>query len=127
VETGVELTVSAQTSTSSKAQTDPFKVNEGETKTGIDLVLMPAGSISFTLEGAEGGVGTLVSARYLGEGDVETKREFSRSANGSMSGLQPGIWEVTAQPMGGGGPGTESAPVEVEVLAGQEAEVVIQF
>ena len=126
VETGVDLEVSASTESSSPAKTDVFTVGEGETRRRTDLVLNPAGTLAFEVTGGEDGY-YLILAVYLGDKDTESKTEFSETRKGTISGMKPGVWSITAQPVGPNSSDQISEKVEVEIEAAQETEVVIEI
>ncbi len=127
VETGVKLVVTASATDMAPDESDGFTVGVGEVKTGVNLFLEPAGSISFTFASAGGP--SMVTATYQGEETVAAKNEFSRTGSGEMQGMKPGIWRVGVSGMGGpGGQGAASEKtVDVEVHSGQVAEVVLEF
>ncbi|MFT6040176.1 MAG: protocatechuate 3,4-dioxygenase beta subunit [Gammaproteobacteria bacterium] len=126
VETGVDLQVSATTELSSPAKTDVFTVGEGETRQDTDLVLNPAGTIAFEITGGEDSYYLLV-ATPLDEEGMAPKTEFSETRKGTIKGLKPGKWSVTARPVGPNSSDQSSEEVVVVIEPAQESKVVIEI
>ena len=128
VETGVKVVVSASVQGMSPAQSDIFKVSEGETKSGTDLVVEPAGTVSFAIEGLPENTPALVNAVFVDDESVEAKTSFSRTGEGTLQGLKPGLWRLSARAMSQGGPAEDvDKTVDVLVHPGQESEVVLEI
>ena len=104
-------------------RSDPVTVGYDETKGGVDLECPEGGTMVVRLDYGSGDpVPTLVFARNA---DGEPKTQMVQSSTEvTFEGLAAGTWTVSANRMGGsmqiGGGGTE-----VEVVAGEEAEVTL--
>ncbi|MBK8179427.1 MAG: carboxypeptidase regulatory-like domain-containing protein [Planctomycetes bacterium] len=124
VESDVELEVNVDAKDAEPAKSEPLIVALGQTRTGVDVQVAPAGTLKVKVLAAAGTAAgpCLVHAEYLDpqpEGKrIEPKMEFAQGGSVTLKGLRPGKWKLHAQSLGGfGGEEGESQDGEArEVL-----------
>ena len=128
VTANTQLVISAKGDAAAPKRSEPFEVLPNETKLGVDLSLMPAGSLLVTLDGNKGF--TLINASYRGEDKgIEDKRSFANDPTAMLTGLIPGPWEVSLQLLG---PSNENgkptpAPQEATIIAGEQSHLTFDL
>ena len=130
VETGVDLVVEASTKTSVPDRSGFLSLADGQVRTGVDLVLAPAGVIEVELLDLGDGVFPMISIDRLGEGGEVVPggtRGFAPGGTESFGGLETGRYRVGVELMGPSGDGSVVAPREVDVVAGQSTPVSFQL
>lgn len=134
----VELVVECTSDKYQKAESKPVKVAANQTRRHVDLDLVQAGGVLITVLTADGEPGEycLVTLDYADDVDPmpDQAREFTGSGGATTAqGLRPGYWSVSARTVPMGGPGgqggdthtTETA--EVEVIAGEIANLTLNL
>jgi hypothetical protein len=66
-------------------------------------------------------------ATPLDEEGMAPKTEFSETRKGTIKGLKPGKWSVTARPVGPNSSDQSSEEVVVVIEPAQESKVVIEI
>jgi hypothetical protein len=124
VTANVSLEVSAVAPNHADAVSAPFRLGPSETRGGLELRLVRAGSIEVI---ATGSVGTPVVARARAV-DVEGRETIAEMVRGRsvvLEGIAPGEWEVTLSSFGRGATSGQriGEPKRIEVKAGERAQV----
>jgi uncharacterized GH25 family protein len=122
----VDLVVKASGKDVQPGQSAPVRVTPDQTKSGVDLTLLQGATIEVTVLRADGGAGSSCIVRGRIEGDsVDPKTELS-GASGivKLTGLKPGKWHLTVNPIGPASGTNSDHPPEipeqvVEVKAGE--------
>ena len=101
----VDLIVTATHPEHRKAESKPFQLAPGALRTGVDLVLGPAGRLEVVVRTAAGEPVRQLQVVATWAGDEEQAVEDvygSTDAGGSvlLNGLAPGLWKVLPQPSG---------------------------
>jgi len=122
----VDLVVNGEYSSAQPGSSDPVRVAADESRRGVDLVLEPAGSLKVSAYNADGTTAQfLMVAANLVEDESVTERGFiGPSGSATLSGLRPGVWNVSLRPAGPmGGEIEPPEPQQAEVLVGEVREL----
>jgi len=123
VQANTDLQVSASQPGASPATSETFQVADGQLKSGVDLVLQPAGKIHVVVNGLSESVFGILNATYLDDEGVEPVTQFAAEGEGTLEGLRPGMWSVGLQFAGPEGQQEAPDPQDIEVLSGETSEV----
>jgi protocatechuate 3,4-dioxygenase beta subunit len=127
-----DLVVRAVGEGAQPAESEPVRVAPNEVKKGVDLELEPAGAVRVEAFAADGAPAELamVRATYLDEvpegstaDGADPKTEILQGASVRLTGMRPGRWSVSVEPLGPSGGGDGAAPQEVEVEVGVEPKL----
>lgn len=104
------------------ARSESVTVKKGETRSGLDVELVPAGSVVALVSGTD--PFEMVEGYFLGEADDETpepaKFAFARNGKAVLKDLREGPWRIRIN-----GEENEANHRVVEVTAGQRSEVTL--
>ena len=120
VQAGVSIAVTATADGYDKAESEPFEVDAGEVRGGVDLAFVLTGSLKIQVEGGMGR--TIAILRRRGESIRDPRIESFSGESTTIDGLAPGTWVVRLNSMGGGDARFSPEELEVEVAAGETAE-----
>ncbi len=120
VQAGVDIAVSATADGYDTAKSEPFKVDAGEVRGGVDLAFVLTGSIQIQVEGGAGGMIAILRRRGAGIRDPRIEN-FSGTAK-TIEGLAPGTWTVSLSSLGGPDARFTPEELEIEVEAGETSQ-----
>jgi protocatechuate 3,4-dioxygenase beta subunit len=126
-----ELQVRAEGKGLQPASSDPFRVAHDEVRRNVDLTLQTAGSIEVHAQRSDGSPARnlLVTARLEtppgGSDAGEQRNEFLGEERLLLDGLAPGMWRLSARPLG---PSEADVPDDqvVEVKAGETSQATFK-
>jgi len=140
VRSGTQLVVEVRAKEARPKRSDPFELAMDEAKTGWDLVVQPGASLEIQLRRADGKGGMFfVRGVRLDEKDEETPdtaQQFSQTLKTRLTGMVPGKWKITLNPIGMGDEedgangaisNSELPPKVLEVRSGQKNEVIFDL
>ncbi len=120
-----DLVVLADPKDAQPARSETFKVKPDETKKGLDLKLERGGSLQIAVARAGKPAGGFLARAVLVDGDPAPKIQFvGPSGSAKLSGLKPGKWKVSLDPIQGsiGSQGSGEIPdQEIDVRVGETA------
>ncbi len=127
VASDVELVVRASGDGVQEGTSESVSVGPDRTRSNVDLVLEPAGSVEVEALLADGSPAQMcmVRAHFLGEGEADDEFGFIQSRTTKLDGLRPGTWRINVSRATGPeeeNPGTDQ---DVEVLAGETAKTSV--
>ena len=129
VQSDIDLVVKVTAKDCQPKSSDPVSVAAGQTRSGIEVTVDPAGRIKVKVVGLNGAKPgpCLVRARPAeGAGREDEKTEFAQGGSATFTGLRPGKWQLRASPLGGFGgqdePEDDSLWQEVLVVAHEVAQ-----
>lgn len=125
-----EIEVDVRADDHEPGTSEPFELDEGEDRDGVDVVIVPGGSLRVQVDLSDLPGMYMINARFLGEseGPVEGRSTtLSPKGEATLGELAVGPWEISLRPLG---PAEESAPdlpepKTVEVVVGEE--VLVEF
>jgi hypothetical protein len=132
VESDVDLVVRVDAKDCEPTASDAVSVAMGQTRSGVDVRVSPAGQLKVKIMAPDGGKPgmCLVRAEYIGDvsdgKQVAPKTEFAQSGSVSFKGLRPGRWKLQAESlesMGGDSAGGLPESRVVLVVAHETASV----
>lgn len=132
VRAGVRLVVEVKAKECQPKRSEPFELAIDEVRANTDVVVQPGCTLDVSLRSADGRQrGFFARAVKLddkGEETSEQSSQFAQRASTKLSGLAPGRWRVTVNPVsfgeGEGGGGEDPAAKEIELKVGQKNELV---
>jgi hypothetical protein len=132
VRAGVRLVVEVKAKECQPKRSEPFELAIDEVRANTDVVVQPGCTLDVSLRSADGRQrGFFARAVKLddkGEETSEQSSQFAQRASTKLSGLAPGRWRVTINPVsfdeGEGGGGEDPAAKEIELKVGQKNELV---
>jgi hypothetical protein len=137
VQHDVELYVEASSSQYQRARSEPVTCGENQTRRDVDIEVYEAGHVrvaALDADGAPMGM-CLVELEFVGDADpmpAPARGFIADTGETTVDSLRPGRWRVSARTIGMMGPtgGDEeriAAPVEVDIVATETAEVTLDF
>ncbi len=137
VENDTDLEVQVDAKDCELTKSAPVSVALGQTKSGVDIVVVAAGQIQAKVAPVAGKPAgpCLVHAEYLDPlpagKEIEPKTEFAQGGTAIFKSLRPGRWKLHAEGLGGfdGGDSQnlQGEPREVLVVAREVAKVELQL
>jgi hypothetical protein len=132
VRAGAKLVVEVKAKDCQPKRGEPFELAIDETRANMDFVVQPGCTLEVSLRSADGRQrGFFARAVKLddkGDESAEQSSQFAQRASTKLSGLAPGRWRVTVNPVSfgeeGGGQDEDPAPKEIELKVGQKNELV---
>ncbi|MFN9785787.1 MAG: carboxypeptidase-like regulatory domain-containing protein [Planctomycetia bacterium] len=132
VRAGAKLVVEVKAKDCQPKRGEPFELAIDEARTGMDFVVQPGCTLEVSLRSADGRQrGFFARAVKLddkGDEGAEQSSQFAQRASTKLSGLAPGRWRVTVNPVSfgeeDGGQDEDPAPKEIELKVGQKNELV---
>ncbi len=134
VQVGAPLVVRVEHESAQPARSDAVVVENDQVRGGVDLTLEPAGEVVVRFQQPDGSPARnlLVVARYDDEeAGLDPKTEFAGEEGWvRLRGLKPGTWRLEPRrlgfgPGGGGGEPEELPSRTIEVLQGENEDVVV--
>lgn len=127
---GVELVVRGSHPDRWPGSSEPLEVAAGARRSGIDLVLAEAGIAEVLVLDDEGEPAPRCILIATFQGNSERPVDpvagvTDGEGRAEIRSLHPGVWNISAQPMGGGGPSQNPASGNVEVSPGERAGLEI--
>ncbi len=134
----VELYVESSHAAYQAARSEVVVVSEGQTRGGVDITVLEAGSIQVqvVMPLGESYIFCTLDASYEGESDEPVADETAfveEDHTARLQSLRPGPWRLSlrhqylgGEPQGAGG-ASSSEPVMVEVLAGETQTVTLEL
>lgn len=135
VRAGVALIVEVKAKECQPKRSEPFELAIDEVRANTDLVVQPGCTLEVSLRSADGRQrGFFARAVKLddkGEETSEQSSQFAQRANTKLSGLAPGRWRVSINPVSfgeeGGGQDKDPEAKEIELKVGQKNELVFDL
>ena len=130
VQPEVEIVVEASSPSHRSETSDPFRVDPGAERNGVDMELAPAGRIQVvaTRDGRPTG-NQLVRASFMGDSEEPVSPEVAVLRNdgkAELTGLQAGPWRIRVT--GFQNPNGEGAPEQtIDVVPGETKEALFEL
>lgn len=129
---GIELVVRGSHGDRWPGSSEAFEVAAGARRSGVDLILAEAGVAEVLVLDPEGEPAPRCILIATFRGDSERPVDpvagvTDGDGQAELRSLHPGVWNISAQPMGGGGPSASPANGNVDVSPGERAGLEISL